>query len=330
MLRRNLARSGRPVQGRRAKPGVAGSLRAVSGDRPRVDVGIVTWNTRDLTVQALRRLLDSDQGAELRVLVHDNGSTDGTADAVRELVPEADVVDCPDNLGFAAAVNRLFARSDASWFLMLNSDAWPEPGAVAALVAAAQRHPRAAVVAPRLDRPDGSLEHSTHPFPSVLVAGASALRLQNAWAERRALLGAWRHDREREVDWAVGAAWLVRREAIEDIGGLDESFFMYVEDLEWCHRARSRGWEIWFTPSAVVVHVGNASGEQRYGASRTATWTANTYRFYRRHHGAAGTGAYRATNALGALIASARAVVGRHPETARYWWRTIPLHFRRG
>jgi N-acetylglucosaminyl-diphospho-decaprenol L-rhamnosyltransferase len=297
---------------------------------PHVDVGVVTWNTRDLTVRALRRLLDTDQGAVLRLLVHDNGSHDGTVEAIRELVPEADVVAGADNLGFAAAVNRLFGRARAPWFLMLNSDAWPTAGAVGRLVAAAERHPRAAVVAPRLERPDGELEHSTHPFPSASVALASALRLRNSWAERHALHGAWPHDREREVDWAVGAALLLRREAIEEIGALDESFFMYVEDLEWCHRARSRGWEVWFTPDSVVVHVGNASGEQKYGAARTAAWTANTYRFYRRHHGVAGTAAYRAANASGALLAAARATVGRHPQTARFWWRQVPLHFRRG
>jgi N-acetylglucosaminyl-diphospho-decaprenol L-rhamnosyltransferase len=302
----------------------------MSGDRPRVDVGVVTWNTRDLTVQALRRLLDTDQGADLRVLVHDNGSSDGTAAGVQEQVPEADVVAGPDNLGFAAAVNKLLERSEAPWFLMLNSDAWPNPGAVGRLVDAAERHPRAALVAPRLERPDGSLEHSTHPFPSVTVAVASALHPSGRWAERRQLLGAWQHDREREVDWAVGAAWLMRREAINAVGGLDESFFMYVEDLEWCHRARRLGWEVWFTPQAVVVHVGNASGEKKYGAERTATWTANAYRFYRRHHSAAGTAAYRTANASGALVAAARAAVGRRPQTARFWWHQIPVHFRRG
>lgn len=310
--------------------GVRLRSRAVSGALPRVDIGVVTWNTRELTVRALRQLLDSDQQAELRILVHDNGSSDGTPDAVRLHVPEADVVACPDNLGFAAAVNQLLARSYAPWFFMLNSDAWPEPGAVGELVATALRHPHAAVVAPRLERPDGTLEHSTHPFPSVVVAAASALRLQNAWARQRALHGAWRHDREREVDWAVGAAWLLRRDAVDDIGGLDESFFMYVEDLEWCHRARQLGWQVWFTPDAVVVHVGNASGEQKYGEERTATWTANAYRFYRRHHSAVGTGAYRAANAAGALLAAVRALAGRHPQTARFWWRQVPLHLRRG
>jgi N-acetylglucosaminyl-diphospho-decaprenol L-rhamnosyltransferase len=302
----------------------------MSGDLPRVDVGVVTWNTRDLTVSALRRLLDTDQCADLRLFVHDNASEDGTADAVREQVPEADVVSWPDNLGFAAAVNKLLARAESPWFLMLNSDAWPNPGAIGRMVDAALRHPRAAAIAPRLERPDGSLEHGTHPFPSVRIAVASALPLRNAWAERHALHSAWRHDRERRVDWAVGAALLLRQSAVAEIGGLDESFFMYVEDLEWCHRAAERGWEVWFTPDAVVVHVGNASGKAKYGGSRSAVWIANTYRFYRRHHSRAGTVAYRLVNAAGAVVAALRAHARRDRAAAQYWWRQVPLHLRRG
>jgi N-acetylglucosaminyl-diphospho-decaprenol L-rhamnosyltransferase len=295
---------------------------------PRVDVGVVTWNTAELTATALRRLLDGDQGCELKVLVHDNASTDGTPDLLRERVPEADVEISPRNLGFAAAVNQLLSRSDAPWFLALNSDAWPRPGAVAAMVRAAERHPRAAAVAPRIERPDGSIEHSTHPFPSVGVALASAAGLKGAWAERHTLHGAWAHDRERQVDWAVGAALLLRRDAVEQIGGLDDSFFMYAEDLEWGYRAHIHGWETWFTPEAVVVHVGNASGEKKYGDGRTAVWLGNTYRFYRRHHGVAGTAAYRTANAMGACVAGIRALARRDRDVARHWASTMPLHFR--
>ena len=280
----------------------------------------MTWNTRELTVEALRRLLDTDQGCDLRLLVQDNDSSDGTPDAIRAAVPEADVVVSEANLGFAAGVNRIIARSQAPWFLTLNSDAWPAPGAIGNLVAAAERHPRAAAVAPRLERPDGSLEHSTHPFPSVATAAVSAVSTRFFWA----------HDQERKVDWAVGAALLMRRQAITEIGGFDESFFMYVEDLAWCHRAHQDGWEIWFTPEAVVVHVGNASGEQRYGAARTARWIDNTYRYYRREHGPLSTGAYRAANAFGAASMATRNVVRGDRERARFWWRQVPLHLRAG
>ena len=297
---------------------------------PRVDVGVVTWNTRDLTVEALRRLIDTEQGCELNVLVHDNASSDGTPEAIEESVPEADVVVSAANLGFAAGVNQLLARSTSPWFLTLNSDAWPAPGAIGRLVEAAQRHPRAAAVAPRLERPDGELEHSTHPFPSFVISMASAFGPRGSWAERHALYGAWNHDRERRVDWAVGAALLMRREAVEAIGGLDESFFMYVEDLEWCERAHKAGWEIWFTPDALVVHVGNASGEKAYGAARSARWIGNSYRYYRRHHGALSTSAYRGANAFGAATAAARNAFRGDRDRARFWWRQVPLHLKSG
>src|SRR5205823_8581266 len=120
--------------------------------RPRVDVGIVTWNTRELSLRALRNLVESDQHADLRILLRDNGSSDGTVEAVREQFPDVDVDADERNLGFAAGMNRLIARADAPWFFALNSDAWPEPGAVGQLVAAARVSSNVAAVAPRLPR----------------------------------------------------------------------------------------------------------------------------------------------------------------------------------
>jgi len=101
------------------------TTRSNTTGRPRVDVGVVTWNSAELTVRALRHLLDTEQGVDLNVLVHDNASSDGTAEAIRRHVPEAHVTESDENLGFARAVNRLLAQSAAPWFLALNSDAWP-------------------------------------------------------------------------------------------------------------------------------------------------------------------------------------------------------------
>ena len=291
--------------------------------RPRVDVGVVTWNTRDLTVAALRHLLDDDQGCDLRLLVRDNDSGDGTVAALAESVPEAAVDAGMTNLGFAAGVNTLLARSEAPWFLALNSDAWPAPGAIRRLVETARARPRAAIVTPRLERPDGTLEHSTHPFPSLRVAAwlAAAPRsmLRGPRGRRLLLEGAWRHDELTAVDWAVGAAWLMRRRAIEEVGGLDERFFMYAEDLEWCWRVRRHGWEIWFDPNAVVRHVGNASGTQSYGERRTVAYMHNTYRFYRSTHGAASTFAYRSLNLFGTVRLYAKARLRGDAEAASRW-----------
>ena len=291
--------------------------------RPSVDVGVVTWNTADLTAAALRRLLDSDQGCDLRLLVHDNGSTDGTVETLSRLVPEAEIDAHSDNLGFAAGVNRLLDRCHAEWLFLLNSDAWPEPSAIWRLVSTARRHPEAAAIAPRIVRPNGNLEHSTYPFPSLHIAALLAFRgrqLSRDRAEDLLLEGAWHHDRPRPVDWAIGAALLMRREALLDVGGFDERYFMYVEDLDWCWRAHHRGWDIRFEPSAVVRHVGNASGVQSFGERRTAAYLRNTYRFYHREHGALAATAYRALNLAGTTRLYLRARRDGDPSAA--YWRT--------
>jgi GT2 family glycosyltransferase len=184
------------------------------------------------------------------------------------------------------------------------------------------------MVVPRLERPDGTLEHSTYPFPSLTVAATMAAAGPQ-WLPRRftdglLLEGCWLHDRPRSVDWAVGAAWLLRREAIDDVGPLDERFFLYAEDVEWCWRARHRGWEIWFDPAATVVHVGNASGEFRHesNAARTVAYLRNTYRFYGSAHGPARRVAYRALN-LGAAARIYLTARARGDAPRADYWRTV-------
>jgi N-acetylglucosaminyl-diphospho-decaprenol L-rhamnosyltransferase len=303
------------------------------GSRVRVDVGIVTWNSRDVTVDAIRRLLASDQGCEIRLFVRDNGSTDGTPEAIAAQFPDVVLDAGSENLGFAGGMNLLIARSDAPWFFALNSDAWPEDRCLATLVSAAESHPRAAAAAPLLLRPDGELEHSTRPFPSVRVALMMAVSA-NLWlrrpSEKMLLEQAWKHDVGRTVDWAVGAALLIRRSALDDLGPFDDSYFMYVEDLEWCWRAHQRGWDIYFEPAAVVRHIGNVSGAARYGVQRTAAFMANTYRFYGERHGRASSAMFRWLNVAGLLRNYAIAKVTRDEGTARFWRLRLPAYRGRG
>lgn len=278
-----------------------------------IDVGVVTWNTAELTARALRTTLDGDRSDLIRaVIVHDNASTDGTPERLGEEVPEAEIEVAAGNLGFAAGVNRIIERSTASWLLLLNSDAWPEPTALDRLLAAAGSHPDAAAVAPRLQRPDESVEDSTHPFPSLRVALAAALGLH-----RRVQ---WDHDRSRYVDWAVGAALLIRRDALDAIGHFDERYFMYSEDIDWCWRAQRAGWRIWFEHEAVFLHVGNASGAERFGDRRDAVVIANACRFYRTTHGRAQTVAWRLLNAAGTLRLAVTSRL-RGDRTAATRWR---------
>ena len=284
--------------------------------RPRVDVGVVTWNTRDVTVEALRRLLATDTGADVRVLVRDHASADGTADAVAAL--GVDVDRAADNPGFAAGVNALLRRSDADWFLALNPDAWPTPGALGRLVATLERHPGAAVVSPALQRPDATPEPAGLPFPTVGGVARTLLSPQQPALPPTT----------EPVDWVVFAAPLFRRSALKDVGPLDESFHMYAEDLEWCWRARRRGWEVLVEPAATVVHVGNASGAQAYGDHRGAAVAASTDRFLRRTRGRPVALAYRGLAAAGAARQWAGARRAGDTGRAAYWARETRAQLR--
>jgi GT2 family glycosyltransferase len=280
---------------------------------PRVDVVVVTWNTAELTSRALRTLLDSPQGGDLRVLVQDNASTDGTPARLAAEVPEADVVVGARNAGFAAAVNAAVARAAATdpapWLLLLNSDAWPTAGAVGTLVAAAERRPHAAAVAPRLVRPDGTVEPSVWPLPSVHLAALTAVSPGRVRGP----------DTASDVGWAVGAALLIRRSAWLEVGPMDERLFMYGEDLDWCWRATERGWSIRFEPAAEVVHVGNASGARGYGGARALAVARNEQRVVAGHLGRRRAAAYRIASAAGAARAALVATARRDRDRAAYW-----------
>jgi GT2 family glycosyltransferase len=130
----------------------------------------------------------------------------------------------------------------------------------------------------------------------------------------------------RPVDWAVGAALLLRRAAVDELGGFDESLFMYAEDLEWCWRAHRAGWQVWFTPDAVVRHIGNASGAQRYGARREQVAIANANQVVRRYRGPLSAIAWQGLNAAGSLRLAARSLVRNDRALASYWWHQVPAH----
>lgn len=277
---------------------------------PVVDVCMLTWNTRDVTLDALRRLLDSAQGVPFRVFVRDNASSDGTADAIAAELPAVVLDRGRHNIGFAAGMNTLLAETTAAYVFLLNGDAWPEPGALGRLVEVAAAHPDAGVVAPLLLAPDGSVERSTWPFPSLrlsLLYASGARRLvPTARADQWLLEDGWQHDRARWVGWAVGAALLVPRAVLQRVGGLDERFFMYGEDVEWCYRMKDAGLRVWFEPSAVVRHVRSASADQLFAADLPARKALASSAVMRLRRG-------RGVTAVWRLLETAIA--------ARVWWR---------
>jgi N-acetylglucosaminyl-diphospho-decaprenol L-rhamnosyltransferase len=225
---------------------------------PAVGCVIVTYDALPWIEQALASVVG------LQTVVVDNGSRDDTVGFVRERFREVEVVESA-NLGLAAGWNRGIAAlgPGVDLVLVLNADAWLEPDALAALVAAAGRHPGAGVVVPRLENLDGTLQRSVRGFPTVWRIATEYLYVRKLAPRSRAFnafYGAgFAHDEERPVDWAMGACMLVRRDALADVGGFDERYFLFSEEVDWMRRAADRGWSCVFTPAARCVHVGGAS-----------------------------------------------------------------------
>ncbi|HEX7582634.1 MAG TPA: glycosyltransferase family 2 protein, partial [Gaiellaceae bacterium] len=217
-----------------------------------VSVVIVTHNGLPWIEQAL----GSVRGVET-VLV-DNASTDGTAAFVRERFPDVVVLE-QENRGLAAGWNAGIAETSGRYVLLLNSDAWLDEGALDALVAFADAHPRAAVVGPRLRNPDGSLQRSVRGFPTLWRLATEYLFLRKLAPHSRALnafYGAgFAHDEVRDVEFLMGAVWFVRRAAIDEVGPADESFFLFSEEVDWAYRFRRAGWTSLFFPEVGATHV---------------------------------------------------------------------------
>ena len=210
----------------------------------------------------IERSLDSLRGTGADVVVVDNGSTDGTLEIVREKFPEARVLE-QENRGFGAGNNAGMRVASGRYFLLLNPDAWLTDSALEKLVAFADEHPEAAVVGPRLLNPDGSLQRSVRGYPTPWRIATEYFFLRKLAPRSRALnslFGAgFDHESVREVDYLFGACLLVRREAVDSVGGFDEDFFLMSEETDWCYRFRQAGWSVLFYPGAEAYHVVGAS-----------------------------------------------------------------------
>jgi N-acetylglucosaminyl-diphospho-decaprenol L-rhamnosyltransferase len=220
----------------------------------RVSVVVVTLDA----MPWLERCLDSVAGHQ--TVVVDHGSTDGSLETARRsgvrLIEQA-------NRGLAAGWNAGLRADDMEYVLILNADAWVVGDAVERLVAFADENPKAAVVGPKLLNPDGTLQRSVRGFPTLWRLATEYLFLRKLAPRSRLLnafyAGGFEHDAVREAEFLMGAALLVRRDAIDAVGLLDESFFLFSEEVDWCYRFREAGWSVLFYPGAEVVHVGGAA-----------------------------------------------------------------------
>jgi N-acetylglucosaminyl-diphospho-decaprenol L-rhamnosyltransferase len=258
---------------------------------------VVSWNVRDLLRRALTSVLADAEGIESEIILVDNASGDGTVEMVRAEFRRVQLIGNADNRGFSGANNQALAIAQGRYFFLLNPDAELLPGATNALLECMDADPRVGIAGPQLLNPDQTVQSSRRRFPTFVTALLESTRLQqrfpqNRWLNRYYLLDS-RDDAAQEVDWVVGAALFVRRQVYEQLGGLDERFFMYSEELDWCYRAKRAGWHIAYFPRARVIHHEGRSSEQVV-AARDIYFHSSKIRFFRKHHGALPAGLLRA------------------------------------
>ena len=248
------------------------------------DVVVVNHNTRDLLGSCLESAVAEPAGA---VVVVDNASTDGSAEMVRARFPQVRLVVNQANPGYGAAANQGIRACAGRVVLLLNSDTRVERGALAALGAYFQAHPAVGLAGPQLRYPNGAPQASCYADPTplhVLLEETTLIRRIAATPGLRELFvhTQLRH-RAGQVPWVLGAALAVRRSAFEVVGGFDERFFMYAEEVDLSYRLRAAGWETHFTPAAAVMHVGGASTRQRR-AAMARQYFRSLMLFYQLHY----------------------------------------------
>ena len=263
---------------------------------------IVNYRTADLVVDCLRSLAPQvgDLGGG-RVLIADNASGDGSAEKIAAAIEAAAwtswaaVLPLPRNGGFAYGNNAgirvaLGAGQPADFVMLLNPDTVVRPGAIRALVGFMATHPEAGIAGSLIENPDGDADCSAHRVPSPLgeLDGAARLGVLSRLLHRYAVSPPLRGTAH-ECDWVSGAAMIVRRQVLEQAGLLDEGYFLYFEEVDFCCRTRNAGWQIWYVPQARVLHLeGAATGIRAAAKRRPAYWYDSRRRFFVKHHGVPG------------------------------------------
>jgi GT2 family glycosyltransferase len=277
-----------------------------------ISVLIVSWNSCEYTLRSIASVLEQPTKHAVEVIVVDNASQDGSADAIAARFPGVRLIRSAENLGFGRANNLALESARGRDLLLLNSDAFLDPGSIDALAAHMRTEVYAACAVARLrypdERPQPSCFRFPAPFPEALAALGIDRWLLPRYADGRYGMAAWRRTQPCKVDWAMGACMLVRRSALGEESLFDPRFFMYSEETDLCLRLRRRGFGTWFVPAATAVHV--------WGGSSTAVDHFALRRFYEsralfleKHYGRASAAAFRIALRVGSVLRVGAATV---------------------
>lgn len=278
-----------------------------------MDLSVVTvsYNTRELLRGCLASVF-STLGSGLRheVIVVDNSSADGSAAMIRDDYPHVRLLANAENVGFAAGSNQGIQESSGRYVILLNPDTAITPGALEKMVALMERQSDVGVVGPKLLYPDGRFQHSAFTFPTLPMIFLDFFplnhRLANSRLNGRYPLALYEKGQPFPIDHPLGAALMVRRSVLEEVGLLDEGFFMYCEEIDWCLRIKRAGWKILCDPGVEIVHyVGRSTSQFR--EKMYVELHRSRYRLYEKHYAASFRRAARWLVALGVAYMSLRA-----------------------
>ena len=253
-----------------------------------VSIVIVSWNTKDILRNCLRSVFENTSGVSFEVIVVDNASTDASAEMVTEEFSDVILVANTNNRGFAAGNNQGMKIARGRYVLLLNSDTIILDRAIEKMVAFTDSKPKAAVAGCRVLNPDMTLQPTCFMYPSILNMTLSCSYLYKIFPKShffgRERMSWWDRNDTRQVDVVTGCFMLVRRSAIDQIGLMDERFLMYAEETDWCYRFSKAGWEIYYTPSARIIHLGGQSSRQVRSQMLTEV-VVSVLKFMEKHHG---------------------------------------------
>jgi len=251
-----------------------------------LSIVIVNYNTRLLILACLRTIM-KQIGKDFEIIVVDNHSVDGSPQAIRNEFPEVVIIENDQNLGYAKAVNRGLEKSAGEFILILNSDIDLRPGALRESLEFMRKQADAGIMGCKLLNTDGTLQPSCESFPTLWNILCESFFLDKFFPSSRIFGGLhmtyFTYDRIAKVDRVMGAFLMVRRKAIDDIGLMDEQFFFYSEEVDWCYRAWQKGWPVYFFPGAEVIHYGGGSANP-VSAGLFVERHKNRFLFYKKNH----------------------------------------------
>ena len=253
----------------------------------RLSIVIVNWNTRDILLDCIRSIESTSGGVSLEVIVVDNGSRDGSAEAVERMFPNCIVIRNAENRGFAAANNVGIVRASGKYICLVNSDVEVLDSCFQRMCDYMDENPSIGALGPKILNRDLTLQRSCSELPSLRNALMQAVFLDRLfpglrWFRNR-FMESFDYQRATEVPVLSGCFLMARREAIEEVGLLDEDFFMYKEDVDWCKRIGDAGWKVSFSPSARAIHYGGASSASAPARFLIELEKANR-QYFRKHH----------------------------------------------